>query len=112
MSSPFLKLLPGLLFLASAVAATAQTSASGVCADPNNMPFSSRDQTGFENRIAALVARDLSAHLTFIWQRMGRGFVREYLNKAQCDLLVGIPANYGPVLTTSPYYKSAYVFVS
>ena len=76
------------------------------------MPFSSRDQTGFENRIAALVAHDLSARLTFVWQRMGRGFVREYLDKAQCDLLIGIPANYRPVLTTSPYYRSTYVFVS
>jgi mxaJ protein len=76
------------------------------------MPFSSREQTGFENRIAALVARDLNARLTFVWQRMGRGFVREYLNKAQCDLLIGIPTNYRPVLTTTPYYRSTYVFVS
>jgi mxaJ protein len=76
------------------------------------MPFSSRDQTGFENRIAALVARDLNARLTFVWQRMGRGFVREYLDKGQCDLLIGIPTNYRPVLTTRPYYRSTYVFVS
>jgi mxaJ protein len=76
------------------------------------MPFSSRDQTGFENRIAAVVARDLNARLTFVWQRMGRGFVREYLDNAQCDLLIGIPTNYRAVLTTSPYYRSTYVFVS
>jgi mxaJ protein len=43
---------------------------------------------------------------------MGRGFVREYLDKAQCDLVVGIPTNYRPLLTTSPYYRSTYVFVS
>lgn len=43
---------------------------------------------------------------------MGRGFVREYLDKAQCDLLVGIPTNYRPVLTTSPYYRSTHVFVA
>ena len=73
---------------------SAQTRELRVCADPNNMPFSSRDRTGFENRIAALVAHDLSARLTFVWQRMGRGFVREYLDKAQCDLLIGIPTNY------------------
>jgi mxaJ protein len=91
---------------------SAQTRELRVCADPNNMPFSSRDQTGFENRIAALVAHDLSARLTFVWQRMGRGFVREYLDKAQCDLIVGIPANFRSVLTTSPYYRSTYVFVS
>ena len=91
---------------------SAQARQLRVCADPNNMPFSSRDQTGFENRIAALVAQDFNTRLTFVWQRMGRGFVREYLDKAQCDLLVGIPTNYRAVLTTSPYYRSTYVFVS
>jgi mxaJ protein len=34
------------------------------------------------------------------------------LDKAQCDLLIGIPTNYRSVLTTSPYYRSTYVFVS
>jgi mxaJ protein len=112
MYSPFLKLLVGFLLLISEVGVNAQTRELRVCADPNNMPFSSRDQTGFENRIAALVARDLPARLTFVWQRMGRGFVREYLDKAHCDLVVGIPTNYRSVLTTSPYYRSTYVIVS
>jgi len=35
-----------------------------------------------------------------VWQRMGRGFVREYLDKSRCDLLIGIPSNFRPVLTT------------
>ena len=30
-----------------------------VCADPNNMPLSSRQGEGYENRIADLLARDL-----------------------------------------------------
>ena len=106
MYSPCLKFLVGFLLLIVAVGMSAQTRELRVCADPDNMPFSSRDQTGFENRIAALVAQDLNARLTFVWQRMGRGFVREYLDKAQCDLLIGIPTNYRPVLTTSPYYRS------
>src|SRR4051812_21838742 len=112
MYSPCLKLFVGLSSLIVVVGLNAQTRELRVCADPNNMPFSTRKQTGFENRIAALVARDLNARLTIVWQRMGRGFVREYLNKARCDLLVGIPTNYRPVLTTSPYYRSTYVFVS
>ncbi len=112
MYSPCLKFLVGLSTLGIAVGLSAHTRELRVCADPNNMPFSSRDQTGFENRIAAIVAQDLNARLIFVWQRMGRGFVREYLNKDQCDLLIGIPANYRPVLTTSPYYRSSYVFVS
>ncbi len=112
MYSPCLKLFVGLSVLLVAVGTSAQTRDLRVCADPDNMPFSSRAQTGFENRIAAMVAQELNARLTFVWQRMGRGFVREYLDKAQCDLLIGIPTNYRPVLTTSPYYRSSYVFVS
>lgn len=83
-----------------------------VCADPDNLPFSNNKQQGFENRIAELVSRDLNAHLVYQWQRMGRGFVRDYLNTAQCDVLIGVPANFRPVLTTNPYYRSSYVFVS
>src|SRR5438477_2893958 len=112
MSSLFLR--PGLcsLLLFSAFAATGQTRQLRVCADPNNLPFSNIKQEGFENRIAELVAKDLGARLSYVWQRMGRGFVREYLNKSQCDLLIGIPTNYRPVLTTTPYYRSSYVFVT
>jgi ABC-type amino acid transport substrate-binding protein len=43
---------------------------------------------------------------------MGRGFVREYLNKSRCEVLIGIPSQYNPVLTTTPYYRSTYVFVT
>jgi mxaJ protein len=108
MCSPFLRVF----FLLSAISATAQIRDLRVCADPNNMPFSNRKQEGFENHIAQLLAKDLGAHVNYVWQRMGRGFVREYLDKAQCDLLIGIPTNYRQVLTTSPYYRSTYVFVS
>jgi mxaJ protein len=82
-----------------------------VCADPDNLPFSNEKQQGFENQISDLVARELHANLVYQWQRMGRGFVRDYLNTSQCDVLIGIPANFKPVLTTSPYYRSSYVFV-
>jgi mxaJ protein len=111
MYSPCLKFVAGFLLLISAIGLNAQARELRVCADPNNIPFSSRDQTGFENRIAALVAHDLDARLIFVWQRMGRGFVRVYLDNGQCDLLVGIPQNYRPVLSTRPYYRSTYVFV-
>ena len=82
-----------------------------VCADPANMPFSDEAQQGFENKIAELLARDIHAHLTYVWQRMGRGFVREFVGK-QCDVLIGVPAGYMPMLTTAPYYRSTYVFVT
>jgi len=83
-----------------------------VCADPDNLPFSNNKRQGFENHIADLLAGDLHAHVIYQWQRMGRGFVRDYLNTSKCDVLVGIPANFRPVLTTRPYYRSTYVFVT
>jgi mxaJ protein len=89
----------------------AQEKELRVCADPNNLPFSNMQQQGFENRIAELVAADLHSHLSYVWQRMGRGFVREFVNKDRCDLVIGIPANFKPLLTTTPYYRSTYVFV-
>jgi mxaJ protein len=83
-----------------------------ICADSDNLPFSNIKQQGFENRIADLLARDLNAHLIYQWQRMGRGFVREYVNTGKCDLLIGVPRNFKPLLTTPPYYRSTYVFVT
>src|SRR5438270_11719653 len=112
MYSPFLKFCAGFTVLLSGVMAAGQIRELRVCADPNNMPFSNREQKGLENRIATLVARDLQTRLSYVWQRMGRGFVREYLDASRCDLLIGIPSNYRSVLTTSPYYRSTYVFVA
>ena len=115
MFSRFLSLGLVLTFLLTGIVLAspcwAQDKELRVCADPNNLPFSNFKQQGFENRIAELVAADLHAHLTYVWQRMGRGFVREFLNKDRCDLLIGIPADFKPVLTTAPYYRSTYVFV-
>ena len=81
------------------------------CADPHNLPFSNSKEQGFENRIAAIVAADLHARAIYTWQRMDRGFVREYLNKSACQVLTGVPNRYPHVLTTEPYYRSTYVFV-
>jgi len=83
-----------------------------ICADPDALPFSNRAQQGFENRLAEMLARDMHAQLTYTWQRMGRGFVRNFLNKAQCDVVLGIPSNFRQMLTTDPYYRSTYVFVT
>src|ERR1043166_7174348 len=83
-----------------------------VCADPNNMPFSNRNGQGFENRIAALVAHDLKRPLAYFWSPQRRGFIRNTLNAGNCDVVVGIPAAFGPLLSTRAYYRSSYVFVS
>lgn len=83
-----------------------------VCADPNNLPYSNQKQEGFENAIAALVAKDLGARVAYTWWPQRRGFVRNTLRTGDCDMVVGIPSNYELAWTTAPYYRSTYVFVS
>jgi quinoprotein dehydrogenase-associated probable ABC transporter substrate-binding protein len=83
-----------------------------VCADPNNLPYSNSRQPGFENEIAALVARDLGQSLAYEWRPQRRGFTRTTLNAARCDVVMGVPSGYELVQTTRPYYTSAFVFVS
>ena len=83
-----------------------------VCADPNNLPFSNREGEGFENRIAALIARDLGAKVEYYWFPQRRGFVRNTLKAKRCDVVMGVPAEYEMTANTRPYYRSTYVFVS
>src|SRR5215212_5139205 len=59
-----------------------------VCADPNNLPFSNRRLEGFENRIAALVARELNATVEYTWRAQRRGFIRETLKAGACDIII------------------------
>lgn len=81
-----------------------------VCADPDNAPFSRADQSGFENRIASLVARALDAEVRYYWWPQRRGFLRNTLDAGVCDVVVGVPAGSEGVLTTAPYYRAGYVF--
>jgi mxaJ protein len=91
----------------------AQASVLRVCADPNNLPFSNTKRHGFENHIAELVAKSLGKKIEYKWIRFsGRGFVRNVLNEKECDLLPSVPVGFKLVLTTAPYYRSGFVFVT
>jgi mxaJ protein len=91
---------------------TALPSALRVCADPNNLPFSNDRREGFENEIAALLASDLDVPLEYTWFAQRRGFLRATLNARQCDVVIGLPTSMEAALTTRPYYRSSYVFVT
>ncbi len=86
-----------------------------MCADPDNLPFTNRRLEGFENKIADLIAEEFGASPTYIWwgQRMGfiRNTLKATLKEARCDVVMGIPKGYDPVLWTQPYYRSTFVFV-
>jgi mxaJ protein len=83
-----------------------------VCSDPNNLPFSNSRGEGFENKIAQLVAHDLGTTVSYTWFAQRRGFVRNTLTAGKCDVIIGVPSSFELALTTRPYYRSSYVFVT
>jgi quinoprotein dehydrogenase-associated probable ABC transporter substrate-binding protein len=93
------------------VATAAYSRDLRVCADPDNFPLSREDGSGFENRIASLVADDMGATLRYEWLPLRRGFVRKTMGAGACDVFIGVPKAFGRVLTTRAYYRSSYVFV-
>lgn len=82
-----------------------------VCADPDNLPYSDSTGRGFENRIAALIAAEIGAGLTYYWLPQWRGFTRKTLLEGHCDVIPGIPADQPSVLATAPYYRGVYALV-
>ena len=83
-----------------------------VCADPNNLPFSNERGEGFENKIAELLARDMGDRVEYTWWAQRRGFFRNTLRAGVCDVVIGVPSAVEMALTTKPYYRSTYVFLS
>ena len=75
------------------------------------MPFSNRQEQGFENRIAAIVADELKVPLRYYWMPQGPGFVRNTLNAGLCDVIMGYATGAEPVQHTNPYYRSIYVLI-
>lgn len=90
----------------------AARAALRVCADPNNLPFSNDRREGFENKLAAMMADDAGMELQYAWWAQRRGFIRNTLNAGECDVVMGVPASFDLALTTRPYYRSSYVFVT
>ena len=80
-----------------------------VCAEPDNLPYSHADESGFENRIARLLAAELNATLCYTWFLQRRAFVRK--TAGMCEVFIGVPSDFERLATTRPYYRSTYVFV-
>lgn len=93
------------------VAFATDDSVLSVCADPDNLPFSNRKEEGFDNQIATLLAKDLGDSLVYVWWPQRRGFIRNTLRARECDVVLGVPGGYDPVLSTKPYYRSTYYMV-
>jgi quinoprotein dehydrogenase-associated probable ABC transporter substrate-binding protein len=109
--------LPSFLLLsACTLAACALPCAAAptlrVCSDPNNLPYSNREQQGFENGIAQLLAKDMGLQVTYFWFPQREKFFKKTLNSGVCDVVMGVPKDFDEADTTRPYYRSTYVFVS
>jgi mxaJ protein len=103
-------LLPHNFFWAGgADAGAAEKNVLRVCGDPNNLPFSNEKLEGIENKIAAVIAKDLGWEVEYVWWPHQRGLVKRVLNTGRCDVLVGIPKGYDVVRWTKPYYRTGYV---
>src|SRR4051794_27550580 len=110
MCSAFRKLLLGAAFLFVLVANVAARELR-VCADPNNLPFSNARLEGFENKIIAVLARELDAEVRYTWWAQRRGFIRNTVKAKLCDLVPGTVKT-DMLGTTAPYYRSSYVLVT
>lgn len=89
----------------------AQAGELRVCADPDNLPFSDARGEGFENRIVALLAREMGMGVAYVWANERRATAIEMMNKGRCDLVPGAIAGAVGVATTQPYMRSTYALV-
>lgn len=103
----------------SAAETSHQRSILKVCADPNYMPFSHRDKSGYENQIAALIAEELKLSIEYTWFPQRMGFIRNTLKKKnplseeyRCDLVMGVPKEFDFANATKPYMHSTYALVT
>ncbi|TFZ60341.1 methanol oxidation system protein MoxJ [Methylorubrum sp. Q1] len=83
-----------------------------VCA-AEQPPLSMKDGSGLENRIATTVAEAMGRKAQFVW--LGKPaiyLVRDGLEKKTCDVVIGLDADDPRVLTSKPYYRSGYVFLT
>ncbi|MEQ1527673.1 MAG: quinoprotein dehydrogenase-associated putative ABC transporter substrate-binding protein [Methylococcales bacterium] len=113
--------IAGLLLTALSLSTSAAEKFK-VCADPLNPPYSSKNQDGFENKIAELLAKELGQTVEYTWLPQRIGFIRNTLNafvndhdvdsdNYKCDVVMGVPADSDLTLNTVPYYHSSYVLL-
>ncbi|MBI2994854.1 MAG: quinoprotein dehydrogenase-associated putative ABC transporter substrate-binding protein [Gammaproteobacteria bacterium] len=88
-----------------------------VCADPYMLPFSNKDEQGYENKIAQLLGSKLGWEVRYEWFPQRMGFIRQTLRAEdqggtyKCDLVITVPEHFDLAATTDPYFTSTYVLV-
>lgn len=84
-----------------------------ICAAKKEPPFSLEDGSGYENKIAIALAQAVNRKTQFVWSdKPAIYLVRDFLDKKLCDVVIGLDTGDPRVLTSRPYFRSGYVFVS
>ena len=71
------------------VADLRSTTQFRVCADPANAPMSTRDGSGFENKLAEAFGEWLGLPVAYTWFPSGMGFIAKTLRAGECDVVMG-----------------------
>jgi mxaJ protein len=90
----------------------AQDAPLKICAAADEMPYSNEKGEGFENKLAQLIGSRLNRKVESVFWTDPRYFIRDYLDKGLCDVVMGVDADDPRVATTKSYYRSGYVFIS
>lgn len=94
-------------------AAQGKSDTLRICASEAQPPLSLRDETGLENRIAVALAEAMGRKAQFVWSpKPAIYLVRDYLDKNQCDVVIGLDTGDPRVATSKPYFRAGYVFVT
>jgi mxaJ protein len=59
-----------------------------------------------------ILGREMNLPVEYTWWAQRRGFFRNTLRAGVCDVVIGVPESFELAATTTPYYRSTYVFVS
>jgi mxaJ protein len=54
----------------------------------------------------------MGLQVNYVWWAQRRGYVRNTLTEAKCDVWPGVASGVDRIATTRPYYRSTYVFVT
>ena len=100
--------------------APASPKALRLCADPDNLPFSSDNpaKPGLYNEIGEAIGKALGRPVTHVWYRtyFGARAVRVTMLAKQCDAMIGLPdsdAFMGPkVIFSKPLFNLGYAIVA
>lgn len=83
-----------------------------ICAAADELPYSHRDKSGFENKIAEAIAEAMGRKAHFVWNSKSAIYaVRDQLNIKMCDAVIGLDTGDDRVLSSRAYYRAPYVFV-